>query len=126
MHGRVAMMRAGNMTVAVAAITLAACAHAAGPPQHAKAAFSEASIRTARALGADRVPDAAPRLEAAQDNLARALRLMDQGETEQADGLLVRAEADAELASTLAREAHARTDAEEIAARARTQVGGRR
>ena len=78
------------MTVAVAAITLAACAHAAGPPQHAKAAFSEASIRTARALGADRVPDAAPRLEAAQDNLARALRLMEQGETEQADASLAR------------------------------------
>lgn len=114
------------MTVAVASLTLAACAHAAGPPQHAKADFSEASIRTARALGADRVPEAAPRLEAAQDNLARALRLMEQGETEQADGLLVRAEADAELASTLAREARARTDAEEVAARARTHVGGRR
>lgn len=120
------MMRVMNMAAALASIALAACAHAGGPPHHAKADFSEASIRTARALGADRIPEAAPRLEAAQDNLARALRAMEQGETEQADGLLVRAEADAELAATLAREAHARTDAEEIATRARTGFGGRK
>lgn len=104
-------------SIAVAAAALTACAHS-GPPPRARADYSEASIRAARALGAERVPEAATRLGAAQDNLARALQLMDQGETERADGLLVRAEADAELAAALAREAQLRTDAEEVAARA--------
>lgn len=110
------MFRAPLFAV-VTSLALAACARG-GPPPRARADYSEASIRTARALGAERVPEAAPRLEAAKDNLARALRLIEEGETEKADGLLVRAEADAELAGSLAREAQLRADAEDVAARA--------
>jgi len=82
-------------------------------------ASSEAAIRSARDLGAERIPEAAVHLELAQRQLDRALRYMDEGDPNNARWMLVRADADAHLALALTREARSREAAEEMAARVR-------
>jgi hypothetical protein len=58
-------------------------------------------------------------LRMAQDQLGRAHTLVREGEYEQAEWLLVRSEADAELALALTREAQQKAVADESAARLR-------
>jgi uncharacterized protein DUF4398 len=107
-------------------LTLASMAAMAGAgcvttnlPSSSHIASSEAAIRSARDLGADRIPDAAVHLELAQRQLDRALRYIDAGDANNARWMLVRADADAHLALALAREARSREAAEEMAARVR-------
>jgi len=88
-------------------------------PSSSHVASSEAAIRNARDLGAERIPDAAVHLELAQRQLDRARRYIDQGDANDARWMLVRADADAHLALALTREARSREAAEEMAARVR-------
>lgn len=88
-------------------------------PSSSHIASSEAAIRSARELGAERIPDAAVHLELAQRQLDRALRYIDDGDANNARWMLVRADADAHLALALTREAQSREAAEEMAARVR-------
>jgi hypothetical protein len=62
-------------------------------------------------------------LELAQQQLDDARRYMDEGNAEKAQWLLVRADADARLATALAHEARARQAADEVSARVRDLNG---
>jgi hypothetical protein len=92
-------------------------------PSTTRIESSEAAIRSARDLGADRIPDAAVHLELAQRQLDRAHQYIDDGDDNNARWMLVRADADAHLALALTREARTREAAEEIAAQVRNLSG---
>ena len=62
---------------------------------------STAAIRSAEALGAAGVPQAALHLQLAKENVAAAVALNEDNRAEEALSLLLRAQADAELALAL-------------------------
>jgi hypothetical protein len=66
-------------------------------------------------IGAKDSPQAALHLKRAQDEIADAKRLMDDGENERADYTLLRAKADADLALALAKENSAQEAAKKLA-----------
>lgn len=61
-------------------------------------------------------------LRLAQEQIALARRLLDDGESERAEWFLVRAEADAAVASALAREAREKAAADALASRAKAEA----
>src|SRR5689334_12152612 len=85
---------------------LAACASAPLPAE--RVASAESAVRAAKEVGSDQVPKAQLMVKLAQDQIVRAKKLADEGDTEEAVSLLTRATADAELALALAREEQAR------------------
>lgn len=72
-----------------------------------------AAVRSARELGSENTPSAALELAVADEELSQGTQLIRQGRMDQAERLLVRARADAELAMALRREAQARAEAQE-------------
>jgi hypothetical protein len=76
-------------------------------------ATTQAAIRAAGEVGASEDPKAALHLKLAQEQLDKAKKLMEDDENEQATQLLIRAEADAELARALAKEQSTRNEADE-------------
>jgi hypothetical protein len=78
------------------------------PPPQAAYTQSEVAVRLADTLGAQHVPAAALHLHLARQSLEQASHLMQNGDNHRATYVLMRAEADAELAQALAREAPAR------------------
>jgi hypothetical protein len=70
-----------------------------------------ASVRTARALGADTTPQASLHLALADDQIRQAERLIQQGRNDAAQRVLERAKADADLAIALQREEEVRAHA---------------
>lgn len=94
-----------------ASLALGACA-SSGPVPAERLAKSEAALRAAREVGAERVPPAAMHLRVANDELVMARKLMADGDNTRAEYILMRAEADAEVARSLAREAQARNEAQ--------------
>jgi pyridoxal biosynthesis lyase PdxS len=64
---------------------------------------SSSAIRAAEEVGAGEVPQASFHLQMAKEELAAAQALSDKGEHDKAVSLLLRAEADAELAVLLSR-----------------------
>lgn len=103
----------------------AGCASYPAPTQ--RMTSSEAAVRAAQEIGADKVdPRAALQLRLAQEELAAARAAMSRGENKRADFLLGRANADADLALVLARENTARrlAEAAENQARQLGQQGG--
>jgi hypothetical protein len=72
---------------------------------------STSAIRAAEEVGANDVPRAAFHLELAKEELDRAKGLSDKGKKDEATSLLMRAEADAELAVLLSREQNEKTEA---------------
>lgn len=97
-------MKIANMGV-VAGIGLLAVACASAPEPTERLASAQASIRAAKEVGADNVPQAQLHAQLAQEQVTQANKLIEEGENERADFLLRRAAADAELALALAREA---------------------
>ncbi len=97
---------------------LARCASA--PVNTEKLSATEAPIRAAEELGASRVPEAALELRLAQDQMEQAKQFLRNGDKQRADAVLLRAQADAELAVALAKEApleaEARNAAEQVKA----------
>jgi hypothetical protein len=93
------------------ASTLALCAVVIGcggttlPP--AKAADTQAAITAAAAVGAESNPQAALHLKMARDQLRQAQGLTADGKDEEARLVLERAQADAEVAMMITREAQA-------------------
>lgn len=73
---------------------------------------STSGIRAAEEVGAKEVPRAALHLQLAREGLAKAEKLSKDGEPEQARSMLMRAEADAELAVALSRESADKSEAE--------------
>jgi len=100
---------------AVAAVTIiAGCANA---PLRTEASTS--GIRAAEEAGAAKVPQASLHLQMAREELAQARELSAKGEKEQAASMLLRAEADAELAVVLSREDAEKTEANAAVERVR-------
>jgi hypothetical protein len=87
-----------------------ACGGAAAPNERVTSAT--AAVRAAEVAGAPGVPDASLLLKRAREGLDQAKALMGNGKNEEADRVLQRAEADAELALHLAREAVAKAEAQ--------------
>lgn len=81
----------------LACVGLAGCA----TTQALHTESSTAAIRSAEDLGANSDPEAALHLQLAKEELDAATALNEKGEKEQANSLLLRAEADAELAIAL-------------------------
>jgi hypothetical protein len=94
----------------VLAVTATACA-AGRSPTH-QLGRSQAAVRVAEELHADGNPQAALHLKMARDHISRAERLIAQDEPDAAWLTLIRAEADAELAVAMAREADERARAD--------------
>lgn len=82
------------------------------PEPTQRLADAQAAERSARELGADEEPKAQLSLQLAQDQIALAEKAIADREHEQADSLLIRAQADAELAMAQTREADARASRE--------------
>jgi hypothetical protein len=97
------------------------------PPPTQRLADAQSAERSARELGADDEPEAQLSLRLAQEKIAKAQKAMTNGENEQADGLLMRAKADAELAVAQARAKTAAVErevaTEESAEQKSTNVG---
>ncbi len=94
----------------VALMTLAGCG--SYPPPADKMATTTAATRSAEELGANKSPQAEFHLKLAQEQLADAKKLMADGENKRAEYVLSRANSDAELAVTLAREATMKAEAQ--------------
>lgn len=95
-------------------VLVASLAGCGGPPPPTRQlGRSQAAVRAAEELDARETPQAALHLKMARDHLARAERLMADEAHEDAELVLRRAEADAELAVALAREADERARAED-------------
>ena len=104
-------MRLEHLSFAVVAgFFLFACGGA--PKPEARVSSSEGAIRGAEEVGAKNVPQAALHLKLAQEQREKALAMIKDGDNEGADRMLMRAEADAELAVALSREATAKVEAE--------------
>jgi hypothetical protein len=108
-------MKPFHLALAVA-LGVAGCASAPAPT--ARMASSQATIRAAEAVGAERVPRAALHLKYARDQVAEAQTLIRADENERAAAVLQRAEADAELALALTKEAQMRGEAQRAVAEA--------
>jgi hypothetical protein len=89
---------------------IAACASAPVPTE--SMAASTASARAAEEVGAREVPSAALHLQLAQEQIEQARKLMKDDQNERARYVLMRAQADAELAVVEAREENMRTEAQ--------------
>jgi hypothetical protein len=94
----------------VAAFT-AACGGGGVPAQQLASAKSAA--RTAEEVGAKQQPQSALHLKLAQDQIAEAERLIEDGEDDRAKLVLEQARADAELSLALTRELKERRAAEQ-------------
>ncbi len=102
---------------ALLALAAGGCGGAA-PPTQAKT-DTVAAIRAAHEVGAEQQPRAAYHLELAQEQLTRADSLIEQGRMVDAERMLRRAQADAELAIALTREAAVVAEAEHVQRRIR-------
>lgn len=97
-------MQSIRNSIAIGAILLGiGCASTPVPTE--QLASTEASVRAAQELGAARVPRAKLHLQLAQNQVARARQLSNDGDNDRAKVVLTRARADAELAVALTREA---------------------
>jgi hypothetical protein len=96
--------------IGAASVVLGACASSPVPAD--RLAQSQAAVRSAQEVGAERVPSAALHLKVANDELEQARKLIADGDNKRAEYILLRAEADADAALNLAREAQVRTDAQ--------------
>jgi hypothetical protein len=85
------------------------CGSAPVPAENVTQAKS--SISAAEAVGAQSVPKAALHLKMAKDQVSQAEAMISDGENEEAQLVLLRAQSDAELALALAREASLRAEA---------------
>lgn len=97
-------------TTACVMLFAAGCASTAAPQGQLSAC--QAAIRAADELGAAQVPKAALHLQMAREGTEKAQKLIEAKENEKAHYVLLRAESDAELALTLAKEATAQKDAQ--------------
>jgi hypothetical protein len=96
--------------IGTASVVLGACASSPVPAD--RLARSQAAVRSAHEVGAENVPPAALHLKIANEELGMAKKLIEDGDNQRAEYILLRAEADANAALALAREAQARDDAQ--------------
>jgi len=109
--------RIGIMLFAVAVAATTMVAGCANVPLRTDASTS--GIRAAEEAGAAKVPQASLHLQMAKEELEAAKTLAAAGEKEKADSMLMRAEADAELAVSLSRKDAEKSEAMAAVERAR-------
>ena len=109
--------RIGILLFAVAVAATGIVAGCANVPLRTEGSTS--GIRAAEEAGAAKVPQAALHLQLAKEELDLARELSAKGEKEQAASMLLRAEADAELAVTLSHGDAERLEAEKSMERVR-------
>lgn len=98
-------MRTGITAVLVTLVLVAMAAACGGaPPPNERLASAEGALQAAQEAGARGIPQAALYLKLAERQLGKAKLLMKDGSNDRARLMLIRAEADAELARFLARE----------------------
>ena len=117
------MKSAFTALIVFAAAATAGCASA--PPPNARLASSEAAVRGAREVGATSVPEASLHLKFSEEQITQAKALMAEGNTEQADIVLMQAQADAELALALTRQNTATVEAQKVQAQVQAKGGGK-
>jgi uncharacterized protein YqfA (UPF0365 family) len=100
------------LSLVIAAPFVWACG-ASIPPPTQRMADAQSAARSARELGANSVPAAQLSLKLAQTQISQAETAMTDGDNARADILLIRAQADAELALAQARERVAKVDTQE-------------
>ena len=105
----------------VSAVLLAGCGSYPAPTE--RAASAEASIRGAQEVGAGSVPSAALSVKLAQEEVQKAKQLMQDGDNKRAELILMRAQADAELALSQAREQQAKAEAEKAVEQVKAMRG---
>jgi Domain of unknown function (DUF4398) len=97
------------------------------PPPTQRLADAQSVERSAREVGAERSPAAQLSLKNTQDQITRAQAAMAAGDNVQADALLIRAQADGELALAQAREGAAhvaeKKATDDAAAQRTTNIG---
>ena len=98
-------------------VTMLACGGA--PVPHDALSAAQADVKGAEVGGANENPKAALHVKLAKDQIAKAQQQMNDGDNEEAERTLIRAQGDADLALALAKEAKAQNDAAE----ASEQVG---
>ena len=90
-----------NTALSILVLAVGGCASVVIPPDNLER--EQASMRAAKEVGADAIPDAKLHLQLAEDETATAKKLAADGD-DRANLMLSRAEADAELAVAMARE----------------------
>jgi hypothetical protein len=85
------------------AVSFTAIACGGGPPPNDQVAATQGAIRAAEEAGADQNPRASLYLKLAKEEIDKARVLIDNGDNDRAKRMLGRAEADAELARSVAR-----------------------
>lgn len=93
------------VSTALLTFSVVACGGSSLPP--AKVADTQSSISAASAVGADQHPQAALHLKMARDQLKQAQDLLNNGKDAEAKLVLERADADAQVAMMITREAEA-------------------
>src|SRR5262252_8651861 len=83
------------------------------PPPTERVSSAEAAIRGAQEVGASSVPAAALSVKLAQEEVQKAKQLMQDGDNKRAELILMRAQADAELALAQSRESQAKNEAQQ-------------
>ena len=119
-------MNKSIFSVGIVAPFVWACG-ASFPPPTQRMADAQSAERSATELGANNEPVAQLSLKLAQQQISEAQKAMTEGDNKRADGLLIRAKADAELAVAQAREKGAKVDGQKAvddsAAQKATNVG---
>jgi hypothetical protein len=121
------MMRELTAIVAVMSVSLVACGSYPAPTE--RLASSQAALRVAQEVNATGNPQASLHLKLAQEQLEQAKQMMADNDNKRAEYVLMRAEADAELAEALAREAQFKAQAQqaqEDVRAAKSRLGGGR
>jgi hypothetical protein len=95
--------------LALCAPFLVACAH---EPTMQRMEESASAVRAAEEVGARKQPVAALHLQLAKEQMERAQKMIKDGDRENGEMMLVRAEADADLAVALSRTAQEQADAQ--------------
>jgi Domain of unknown function (DUF4398) len=109
--------------IVFSAVFAAGCSSAPAP--NSRLASSQAAVRGAREVGAESVPQASLHLKFSEEQITEAKALIAQGNNEEADLVLQRAQADAELALSLARESAATAEAQRVLAQVQQLQGGK-
>lgn len=111
------LSKIGIMLLAAAVVAVAIVAGCSNTPLRTEA--SKSGIRAAEEVGAAQIPQASLHLQLAKEELELAKTLSARGEKEKAASMLLRAEADAELAVTLSRGDAEKSEAQSAVERVR-------
>lgn len=112
-------MKHMNITMLVASVLFAAVLAGCGSGPALNKEASTSAIRAAEESGASKVPSASLYLQLAKEELENAKGLATNGEKEQAESMLLRAQADGELAVALSRGDADKTEATQAIERVR-------